>query len=271
MRALTGDAVQQGGLVGMPTSGHAMRTVITTLRVLETVAELQPVGVSAIARATGTPKSSVHRCLVTLREAGWLTSAREDTTQWVLTGRALSVGIHASVDLGLREAALSTMAELRDETHETIHLSSYGRDHDLVVVDRLDGDEPVRTWVRLGVRVPMHASCSGRAILAQLPEAEVERLLSGTLERFSETTPADLEAVTEDLRAVRESGYATNNCAWRPGVGAVGAALVDSHGRPVGAIAVSVPIQRYDGTRAHRLGLLAVDAARRISADLARM
>ncbi|MGH3314165.1 MAG: IclR family transcriptional regulator [Streptomyces sp.] len=254
----------------MPTSNQAVRAVITTLRVLETVAELQPAGVSAIARSTDIPKSSVQRCLVTLREAGWLTSSPTDRTQWVLTGRALSVGIHASVELGLREAALSTMQELRDETHETIHLSSYSNDHDLVVVDRLDSDEPVRTWVRLGSKVPMHASCSGRAILAQLPDAEVDRLLSGTLERFSDSTPADRDAVAEDLRSVRELGYATNDCAWRPGVGAVGAALLDPHGRPVGALAISVPVQRYDAERARSLGPLVAGAARRISAGLPR-
>lgn len=253
----------------MSAAGGGMRAVITTLRVLETVAELQPVGVSAIARATRIPKSSVHRCLLTLREAEWLMTSRDDRTQWVLTGRALSVGIHASVELGLREAALPTMRDLRDETHETIHLlSSYGTDHDLVVIDRMDSDEPVRTWVHLGARAPLHASCSGRAVLARLPDSEVERLLSGELERFSETTPADLPAVLEDLRRVREVGYATNDCAWRPGVGAVGAALVNPQGRPVGALAISVPVQRYDAERAGRLGPMAVAAARRISAAL---
>ncbi|MCH6159119.1 IclR family transcriptional regulator [Streptomyces marispadix] len=252
----------------MPTAGGGMRAVITTLRVLETVAELQPVGVTAIARATAIPKSSVHRCLLTLREAEWLTTSSTDGTRWVLTGRALSVGMRASVELGLREAALPTMRELRDETHETIHLVGYGTDHDLVVIDRMDSDEPVRTWVRLGARVPLHASCSGRAVLARLTDPEVERLLDGELERFSETTPANLEAVLEDLARVRERGYATNDCAWRPGVGAVGAALVDPRGRPVGALAVSVPVQRYDEQRALRLGPLAADAARRISTAL---
>ncbi|SCK57285.1 IclR family transcriptional regulator [Streptomyces sp. WMMB 322] len=252
----------------MPSSGTGMRAVITTLRVLETVAELQPVGVSAIARASGIPKSSVHRCLVTLREAEWLTTSRGDRTLWVLTGRALSVGIHAPAEVGLREAALPVMRDLRDETHETIHLSGYGFEHDLIVIDRVDSDEPVRTWVRLGTRVPLHASCSGRAILGRLPDAEVERLLKGPLERFSETTPADLPAVLEDLRRVREAGYATNDCAWRPGVGAVGAALVDQRGRPVGALAVSVPVQRYDAERGRLLGPLTAAAARRISASL---
>lgn len=252
----------------MPPSGGGMRAVITTLRVLETVADLQPVGVSAIARASGIPKSSVHRCLVTLREAEWLTTSRGDRTLWVLTGRALSVGIHAPAELGLREAALPVMRDLRDETHETIHLSGYGSEHELIVIDRVDSDEPVRTWVRLGTRVPLHASCSGRAILGRLPDAEVERLLEGELERYSETTPPDRAAVLEDLRRVRDVGYATNDCAWRPGVGAVGAALVDPRGRPVGALAISVPVQRYDAERARRLGPLAVDAARRIGASL---
>lgn len=252
----------------MPRAGTGMRAVITTLRVLETVAELQPAGVSAVARATQIPKSSVHRCLLTLREAEWLTTCPGDSTRWILTGRALSVGIHASAELGLREMALPTMRELRDETHETIHLSGYGGERDLVVIDRMDSDEPVRTWVHLGARVPLHASCSGRAILAALPDAEVERLLSGPLERFSPTTPEDLRAVMDDLPQVREVGYATNDGAWRPGVGAVGAALVDPRGRPVGALAVSVPEQRYDAERARRLGPLAADAARRISASL---
>lgn len=252
----------------MPAAGGGMRAVITTLRVLETVAELQPAGVSAIARATGIPKTTVHRCLLTLREAEWLTTDRGDSRRWILTGRALSVGIHAGAELGLREAALPSMRELRDETHETIHLISYGTDRELVVVERMDSDEPVRTWVHLGARVPLHASCSGRAVLARLPDEEVARLLDGELERFSETTPADPQAVFEDLRAVRERGYATNDCAWRPGVGAVGAALVDPRGRPVGAIAVSVPVQRYDARRARELGPLAAAAARRISAGL---
>lgn len=252
------------------TSGPATQAVVTALRVLETVAELQPAGVSAIARATGVPKSSVQRCLVTLREAGWLTASATDRTRWVLTGRALAVGMHGGAELGLREAALPAMQGLRDETRETIHLSSWSHGQDLVVVDRLDSDEPVRTWVRLGSRVPMHASCSGRAILARLPDEEVDRLLGGTLERFSDSTPASRQAVVEDLRSVRASGYATNDCAWRPGVGAVGAALLDAHGHPVGAIAVSVPIQRYDEDRARRLGSLVADAARRISAGLPR-
>jgi IclR family acetate operon transcriptional repressor len=256
--------MQSSPSASQPDSG--MRAVLTTLRVLETVAELQPVGVSAIARATDIPKSSVQRCLVTLRQAGWLTSARADKAQWVLTGKALSIGMHVSVELGLREAALATMQELRDETRETIHLSSY--DDALVIIDRLDSTEPVRTWLRLGTHIPLHASCSGRAVLAHLPGSEVDRMLAGHLERYSENTLADRDAVIADLRTVRARGYATVESGWRPGVGAVAAAVLDARGRPIGALAISVPVQRYDAARANRLGPLVAGAARTINTAL---
>jgi IclR family acetate operon transcriptional repressor len=244
-----------------------MRVVRTALRVLESVSELQPVGVSAIARATGVPKSSVQRCLVSLREAGWISSPPGDPQRWALTGRALTVGLRGSAEHGLREAALAVMQELREATRETVHLAGFSPDPPaLVVIDRLDSPEPVRTWVRLGTPVPLHASGSGRAVLSRLPEAEVRSMLGDRLERFSEQTITDPDVLVAELRAVRERGYAVADRSWRAGVGAVAAAVVDAAGRPAGALAVSVPQQRFDAARARELGPLAVAAAARVSA-----
>ncbi|WP_219419190.1 IclR family transcriptional regulator [Pseudonocardia nigra] len=255
-----------------PDSG--MRVVRTALQVLETVSDLQPVGVSAIARATGIPKSSVQRCLVSLREAGWLAPAPRDPQRWTLTGRALAVGLRGFAEAGLREAAMAVMQDLRDETRETIHLIGFGPDHATdsaaVVVDRLESPEPVRTWVRLGTRVSLHASASGRAMLSRLPQDEVDRLLAGPLERFSDRTLVDRDALAADLQAVRERGYATAEQSWRAGVGAVAAAVVGADDRPVGAIAISVPLQRFDADRARTLGPVVAAAAARVTAALTR-
>jgi IclR family acetate operon transcriptional repressor len=254
-----------------------MRVVRTALRVLEAVSQLQPVGVSAIARVTGVPKSTVQRCLISLREAGWISSAPGAPQRWTLTGRALSVGLRGSAEHGLREAALAVMQELRDATRETIHLVGFRAEHTpasgvdtdpLVVIDRLDSPEPVRTWVRLGTRVPVHASCSGRAVLSRLSAAEVDALLPAELEHFSDRTIIDRDALTAELRAVRERGYAIADQSWRPGVGAVAAAIVDVDGRPVGALAVSAPQQRFDADRARELGATVVTATARVSAEL---
>jgi IclR family transcriptional regulator, acetate operon repressor len=260
-----------------PAAEPGMRVVRTALCVLEAVSELQPVGVSAIARATGVPKSSVQRCLVSLREAGWISSPPGGPQRWTLTGRALAVGLRGSAEHGLREAAHAVMQDLRDRTRETIHLIGFGAGHSpasdadpaaLVVIDRLDSPEPVRTWVRLGTRVPLHASCSGRAVLSRLPETEARALVGDGLERFSDQTITDHDALAAELRTVRGRGYAIADQSWRSGVGAVAAAVVDAAGRPVGALAVSAPQQRFDADRAVELGTAAVAAATRVSAAM---
>ncbi len=259
------------------TGDPGMRVVKTALRVLETVSELQPVGVSAIARATGVPKSSVQRCLVSLREAGWISSPPGAPQQWALTGRALAVGLRGTTEHGLREAALAVMQELRDATRETIHLVGFGAEHApasdadpaaLVVIGRLDSPEPVRTWVRLGTQVPLHASCSGRAVLSRLPASEVDALLPGELQRFSDHTITDRDVLAAELAAVRRRGYAIADQSWRAGVGAVAAPVVNAAGRPLGALTISAPQQRFDARRAQALGAEAVTAAARVNAAL---
>lgn len=165
---------------------------------------------------------------------------------------------------------MAVMQDLRDTTRETIHLTGFGPDHAAeaaaVVIDRLDSPEPVRTWVRLGTRVPLHASASGRAMLSHLPPDEVDRLLAEPLERFSDRTLVDRDALAAELATVRERGYATAEQSWRSGVGAVAAAVVDADDRPVGALAISVPLQRFDADRELVLGPMVAAAARVIAA-----
>ncbi|OLT45278.1 hypothetical protein BJF85_02670 [Saccharomonospora sp. CUA-673] len=250
------------------------RAALTALRVLETVSTLQPAGVTAVARAADIPKSSAQRYLHTLKEAGWIAPLHGDKARWALTGKALTVGLRASDDVGLREVARDTMERLRDDTAETIHLSSFtdtatNPDEALVIVDRLDSMQPVRTWVRLGTAAPLHASCSGRAVLAALDDDEARAWLAEPLQQYSDHTLATVDDVLADLATIRRTGYSTVASGWRHGVGAVGAAIVDRHGRPVGALAVSMPEQRYSPDRAAEFGPLVAHAAREVSDALA--
>lgn len=250
--------------------GTGMRAALTTLRVLEAVGQAQPAGVSGLSRALALPKSSVQRCLRTLAEAGWLAPAPSDPRKWVLTVRAWQVGSQAPVALDLREAALEPMQQLRDATEETIHLTNFIleptrlQESALVIVERLDSTQAVRTYVRLGTRAPLHASCSGRAVLARFPDAFAAELLPTSLEAFGPTTTTDPARLLAELAGVRQLGYAVNEDQWRPGVGAVAAAVVDESATPLGALAISVPRQRFDSDAAARFGPMVRAAAERI-------
>lgn len=250
----------------MPPSeaNRPIASVLSTFRVLEEVAQNQPVGVSDIARSTGMPKSTVQRCLHTLHHAGWLRMVDSERAKWGVTTKPLGIGLRAAGEEGLREAAGPFLDELRDLTGETVHLAARDGDQ-LIVLARRDSTQAVRTYVEVGSKAPMHATSSGVAYLSRLTDDELDRFLSGDLPRF---TPETL-SVDKDLRAeikrTRERGFSVNRDSWwRPGVSAIAAPILSGSERPVGTVVISIPAMRFDPDLVDRYGSYTLATARKI-------
>ncbi|MFD2685212.1 IclR family transcriptional regulator [Streptomyces phyllanthi] len=246
-----------------------MKSVTRSLRILEAVAQHQPVTVGELTKLFGLPKSTVQRTLVTLAEAGWLRANRRDTTRWEIGARVLAVRPAALQGSSLFAAAREPMIRLRDAVNETIHLSVPDALQCMVVVDRVDCDHAVRTFHTIGDTSPLHATAVGRAILAHLPKQDVEELVAQGLERFSDTTPADPDELRAELDRIRTEGYAINTNQYRPGVCALGAPVLDESGTPLAAVAISMPDSRYDADRAPEWGRLVAGTAAEITGRLA--
>ncbi|MFF8975109.1 IclR family transcriptional regulator [Streptomyces sp. NPDC014995] len=242
-----------------------MKSVTRSLRILEAVAQHQPVTVGELTKLFGLPKSTVQRTLVTLAEAGWLRANRKDTTRWEIGARVLAVRPAALQGSSLFAAAREPMVRLRDAVNETIHLSVPDALQCMVVVDRVDCDQAVRTFHTIGDTSPLHATAVGRAVLAHLPGQDVEELVAAGLERFSDTTPVEPDELRAELDRIRTDGYAVNRNQYRPGVCAVAAAVLDEHGTPLAAVAISMPEARYDGEQTPKWGRLVTDTAAEIS------
>ena len=242
-----------------------MKSVTRSLRILEAVAQHQPVTVGELTKIFGLPKSTVQRTLVTLAEAGWLRASRKDTTRWEVGARVLAVRPAALQGSSLFAAARDPMVQLRDKVNETIHLSVPDALQCMVVVDRVDCDHPVRTFHAIGDTSPLHATATGRAVLAHLPKQDIEELITQGLERYSETTPADPEELRAELRRIRTDGYAVNRNQWRPGVCAIAAPILDEDGTPLATVAISMPDSRYDADELPEWGRLVADTAAEIT------
>jgi IclR family acetate operon transcriptional repressor len=243
-----------------------MRNVLNTLRVLEEVAIRQPVGVGELARVLVMPKSSVQRALYTLNTAGWIRPAGAEITRWVVTTRALSVGGYASGDLGLRDAAVPVMEELRRCTEETIHLTVPEGDK-VVLIERLETSKPVRISMSLGHELPLHASANGKAVLANSPPEIIERLLDQGLARYTDTTITDRDRMLAELERIRAQGYATNHGEWRSDVGSIAAAIGDA-GVPIASLSVNLPVSRLCDVSSTRYGSAVREAAYSITSRL---
>jgi IclR family transcriptional regulator, acetate operon repressor len=242
-----------------------MKSLSRSLRILEAVAQHQPVTVGELTKIFGLPKSTVQRTLVTLDEAGWLRANRRDTTRWEVGARVLAVRPAALQGSSLFAAARDPMVQLRDKVNETIHLSVPDALQCMVVVDRVDCDHPVRTFHAIGDTSPLHATATGRAVLAHLPRQDIEELITQGLERFSETTPADPEDLRAELRRIRTDGYAVNRNQYRPGVCAIAAPILDEDGTPLATVAISMPDSRYDADELPEWGRLVADTAAEIT------
>jgi IclR family acetate operon transcriptional repressor len=243
-----------------------MKSVIRSLRILEAVAQHQPVTVGELTKIFGLPKSTVQRTLVTLNEAGWLRASRGDTTRWEVGARVLAVRPAAHQGSSLFAAAREPMCRLRDAVNETIHLSVPDGLHCMVMVDRVDCTQAVRTYHQVGDTSPMHATATGHAVLALLPADEVDEVIADGLDRYGDATITDPQELREELERVRRDGYAVNRNQYLPDVCAIAAPVVAGHGAPVATVAISMPDSRYDPHEVDRWGRMVAGTAAEISA-----
>jgi IclR family acetate operon transcriptional repressor len=244
-------------------SGGGVRSVLTALRVLEEVATRQPIGVSDLARAMDMSKSSVQRVVTTLAEAGWVRTTGAEPTRWQTSYRALTVGMAGVTMSGLEEVAHSEMRQIRDATQESVHLG-VPEGADLVIVSRLDGTLPIRTYLQLGTRAPLQSSAGGRAILAALPDEEIAEILARGTTRWTDRTLVERDAILAEIERTRQRGYSLNAGEWRHGIGAVGAVVLDRERRPRAGLSTSMPLNRWEQADIPAIAGLLREAAGRI-------
>lgn len=253
--------------VGSGTS--QMQSLHRGLLIIETVAETQPIGVGELSRRVQLPKSTVQRILVALQDAGWLKPVGQPP-RWQATAKVHVIARKVTREVGLRQAALVAMRSLNEATRETIFLSVFDGVSGTVLIDRFDSPQPVRTSNELGALSPVHATSSGRAILAYLSEEQVTRVIEGGLERLTERTIVDPDLLRAELARTRDRGYAVNIAENRSHVCALAAPIFDANSVPVASVAISMPDIRYDESRREAFAVPLLAAAQTISANMRR-
>ncbi len=160
-----------------------------------------------LSRALDMPQPSVHHVLSTLRALGWI--AQDPLTKRYRLGiRLWEIGCAAVNFREVAETARPFLRELVQLCGETAHLGMISREtpREVIYVDRVDSQQPVRVVTALGSRAPSHSSAMGKAILAHNSEFE-SIVLNGPLERLTASTLVEPEALRQDLRQTRERGY----------------------------------------------------------------
>ena len=213
-----------------------------TLRILSYLAnQASPVPAAAISRSLSLPRSTTYHLLDTLMASGFVVHY-PDQRVYGLGLTAYELGSGYVRQEPLQRLARRPMAELADRCGNSAHLSVLlGRDVIYVIEVRAPGRPMLITDV--GVRLPAHATASGRAMLAALPYQQV-RALYPNKDAFGADTgaaPMSLSALRRVLVEVRRDGWASEDGEVTEGLASRAMAVLDANGYPVAAVAVTFP------------------------------
>lgn len=243
------------------------QVVVRTIRLLKAFeagnAEWQS---GDLAEALDLPKSTTHRLLQTLVSEEFLIR-RTDTRGYRLGPAAIALGAEALRSNDLRTLAHPELVELAKETGETATLEVLSGG-EVLILDEVEGRYLVSAMADIGTRWPLHATSTGKAILAHLAKDVRSELLGRRLERFTRATVTDLKKFRRQLDTVKKRGYAVANEELEEGHVAVGSVLLGPLDEVLGAVSVGGPVERLPTSRHAELGEQVAQAAVALSRRL---
>ncbi len=223
-------------------------------------------GMAEVARRLGRPPSTVSRLLRSMADAGFL--ERDPTSGRYSPGWALApLADLAERSAGLPRIARPTLLGLAAETQETTYLGVL-KGSVAVLTDGVMSPRSIQLAFTPGEHVALHATATGKCLLAWRPEGEIRRLVGKRLAAHMKGTITDPERLLETLAEVRARGYATAYLEWEDDVAAAAAPIRDENGKVLAALSVGGPASRIRRDQLQTLGELALRHAREASAAL---
>lgn len=214
-----------------------IQSVVITGQIIEALAAAgQPMRLTALASQLGEPKAKMHRHLSTLKHLGFVDQDAKTET-YRLGLKLVYIGQSAIDQFDLRRLAEPYMSRLRDLTRQTVVLSTPASG-DAIINAVVESPNLVTISVRLGYRLPAHASAQGRLNLAFAPPAVQQRILARKLQAFTPRTMVDPAKLRERLTQIRQQLFDVSMDETLLGISAVAAPILNFDNELVGAIAI---------------------------------
>ena len=247
---------------GEPRVGGAL---MTGLDVLEALGSARgPIGLSELARVLDADNGHVHRLLAVLTKRGYVQRDESNKT-YILGAGVVQLAGSLLRNMDLVNEARPLMRELMNVTGESVHLAHRTVGGGVYLArERLARRVTVET--EIGSPVVVHATSTGKALYCRDPDEMLEEVVDWeTLERFTEHTITDRQALLSDLAATAERGFALDNEELSIGVRCVASPVVDIGGNIRASIGISGPATRLDAETIGRCAVLVCSAAKTLS------
>ena len=236
-----------------------VQAVERSLGLLEkVVAAAGEIGLRELGQASGLPVGTTHRLLKALVNQGFV-SHNPLTRRYAVGPTALSMAAKIGSSRSLTQLAMPYLQKLVELTGESANLAALDGEG-IVYLAHVEAARTVRMFTKVGNRVPLHATGTGKAILASMSGEQRRVLLAGQrLRRYTPNTITDRRKLDAELEMIRKRGYAIDAGELEEGVHCIAVPVRDHGAEATASISVSGPSSRLTLLR---IGVLAPNVLR---------
>ncbi|MEV7808674.1 IclR family transcriptional regulator [Microbispora sp. NPDC088329] len=247
-----------------PEGSGGVQSVDRAVTILEILSQRGEAGVSEVAAEIGVHKSTAFRLLGAL-EARGLAEQAEDRGKYRLGFGVVRLAAGVAARLDLVQQSRPVCRRLAEEIGETVNIA-VARSHYAINLDQVRGRAAVTAHNWVGQPTPLHATSSGKVLLAHLDERHRERLIAAAgLERFTPATVTDADELRRQLDEAARRGFAVTVEEYEIGLNAIAAPIRSYEGEVVAAVSASGPAYRFSEERMRELAPVLVAGADDIS------
>jgi DNA-binding IclR family transcriptional regulator len=257
--------------MGVPVTGERHEKIVPAvervLAVFETLAASRKgLTLSQIARQAGLARSSAFYIMNTIEDCGYI-YRNSPRGRYTFTTKLFELASRSLRGLGIREHAAPFLRALMQQTGLTVHLGVISQ-NEVVLIDKVapTGGHQVATWI--GKRLPIHCTGAGKALMAYLPEEQVEYHIAQGLIRYNDNTIVSASKLRDELARIRVQGFAIDDEEETVRLRCIGAPLFDERSQAVAAISIAGTTFQISDERLDWLAGTVKQTAESISARL---
>jgi DNA-binding IclR family transcriptional regulator len=224
-----------------------IRSLAKGIHILELLSDNEALTVTQVAKLMNMNRAGSHRFLSTLKELGY--ADKDESSRYYLTSKVIELGMKVLDRFEVRKIARPFLQELSTKFNESINLG-YFNGEEVLTIDKIDSTEILRMDAGIGGGEPAYCTSLGKAILAFLPDTQLEEYLQKIeLTPFTPNTVISKDKLKEELMHIKENGYSIDDEELSEGLRCIGAPLFDHNGQALYAISISGPSIRMGSKR----------------------
>lgn len=245
---------------------YLLSSLNNALKIIDLLNEKPELGTAEISRELDIGKTSVFRMLYTLEKNDFI--SKDSNSKYKLSIKFAEYGNRTLNRIDIVAVIKPYLKHLTKKHNETTHVSILSSDFQTIFLHKETNNSTFHMSSNIGVKLPAYCTATGKVMLADLADEELEKYLEKVkLKKFTNTTIVNKNDLKKELEEIREKEYGIDNEESEEGLMCFAAPIIDISNNVVAAISISGPTFRMKENK-DKLISSVIKTSKQISADI---